>query len=78
MALHRVKVGWLEKYEGEVFIKANSKEEAIKIVESKIVEYTTHAMDNYSDDAYLGIVNAKVSGYNGIAENEKLKPDNIE
>lgn len=76
MTLHKIKVEWTERYESEVYIEANSKEEAIKIVENNVSEYVDPAREN-TFDGYLGVVDAKVSGYAGIEEDESYVPDNI-
>ena len=76
MALHKVKIEWTEKYESKVYIKANSKEEAMKIVKDNISEYVEPAREN-TFDGYLELVDAKVSGYAGIEEDESYIPDNI-
>lgn len=75
MALHKIKVEWTERYESEVYIEANSKEEAMEIVEDNVSEYVDPAREN-TFDGYLGVVSANVSGYAGIEE-KNIEPDNI-
>lgn len=77
MALHKVKIEWTERYESEVYIEANNKEEAMGIVKDNVSEYVDPAREN-TFDGYLGVVDAKVSGYAGIEEDGSYAPDNIE
>lgn len=77
MALHKVKVTWTEKYESKVYIEADSKEEAIDIVKFNAAGYVDPAREN-TNDGYLGLEYAKVSGYAGIEEDESYIPDNLD
>lgn len=76
MALHKVKVEWTERYESEVYIEADSKEEAMNMVEDNVSEYVEPAREN-TFDGYLGLVSASVSGYAGVEEDGSCAPDNI-
>ena len=77
MAIHKVKVEWTDRYESKVYIEADSKEEAMEIVKNNPEYYVDPAREN-TYDGYLGLVDARMSGYAGIEEDESYMPDNIE
>lgn len=76
MALHKVEVKWSEVYESHVYIEAEDKVSAMKIVADDIVDYIDKARDNTSD-GYMGLGSARVSRYAGEEDDESYQPDNI-
>lgn len=76
MAIHRIGMKWTEEYESDVYIEADSMDEALKIVKNNTVNYVDKAREN-TFDGYLGLIDAKVNNYKGIIKEDRY-PDNID
>ena len=67
----KIKMEWLEKHEGFIAVKANSKEEALGILESEKRKYTAISKNCYHNSSSISIENITVENEFPIAERIK-------